>query len=120
MAGNETVYSVENVANKILTLLAQPYVLKGKMGYVTASIGITFYPDDGKDVENLLRKADSAMYKAKENGRNNFQFFTSEMDAVAQRREPWRQPARGRGDVGALTPDLRVVGGRHVFLRDPR
>lgn len=86
MANNESVYSVEGVANKILKLIAEPYKLKDKVGYVTASIGVTFFPDDGTDAETLLRKADSAMYKSKENGRNMVQFFTKEMDALAQQR----------------------------------
>ncbi len=86
MANNESIYSVEKVANKILQLIAEPYTLKDKLGYVTASIGVTFYPDDGTDAETLLRKADSAMYKSKENGRNMVQFFTKEMDALAQQR----------------------------------
>ena len=86
MANNESIYSVEKVANKILQLIAEPYTLKDKLGYVTASIGVTFYPDDGIDAETLLRKADSAMYKSKENGRNMVQFFTKEMDALAQQR----------------------------------
>ena len=86
MANNESVYSVETVANKILKLIAEPYQIKDKVRYVTASIGVTFFPDDGKDAETLLRKADSAMYTSKENGRNTVQFFTKEMDALAQQR----------------------------------
>lgn len=109
MAGNETVYSVETVANKILNLLSQPYTLKGKVGYVTASIGITFYPEDGNDVENLLRKADSAMYKAKENGRNNFQFFTSEMDAVAQQRRELELQLRKAIDNNELYLEFQPI-----------
>ena len=88
MTNNESIYSVEKVANSILQLIAQPYILNNKVGYVTASIGVTFYPDDGADVETLLRKADSAMYKSKESGRNTVHFFTKEMEAMAhQRRE---------------------------------
>ena len=88
MTNNESVYSVEKVTAKILQLIAQPYILNDKVGYVTASIGVTFFPDDGDDVETLLRKADSAMYKSKASGRNTIQFFTKEMDALAhQRRE---------------------------------
>lgn len=86
MTNNESVYSIEKVANKILSLIAEPYQLRDKTGYVTASIGVTFYPDDGNDVETLLRKADSAMYKSKGSGRNTYQFFTKEMDALAQQR----------------------------------
>jgi hypothetical protein len=55
--------------------------------HVTASIGIVTYPDDGTDVETLMKKADSAMYHAKENGRDSFQFFRSEMSAKAIERQ---------------------------------
>ena len=109
MAGNETIYSVESVANNILNLMSQPYSLKGKMGYVTASIGVTFYPDDGNDTESLLRKADSAMYKAKENGRNNFQFFTSEMEAIAQQRRELEIQLRKAIDNNALYIEFQPI-----------
>lgn len=74
------------IANKIIREISKPFNLKNKEGYVTASIGIVIFPDDGNDVEELLTKADSAMYKAKANGRNNFQFFTKEMDVDAQQK----------------------------------
>ena len=54
--------------------------IDGKELYVTCSAGISLYPQDGPDVETLLKNADAAMYRAKEHGRNNFQFFTAEMN----------------------------------------
>src|SRR5215216_1183314 len=59
---------------------ALPIDIEGKELYVTCSAGISLYPQDGPDVDTLLKNADAAMYRAKEHGRNNFQFYTSEMN----------------------------------------
>lgn len=71
---------IESVAARILKKLSSPYNLSGHQSFISASIGISLYPDDGNNTEALLRKADSAMYKAKEKGRNTFQFFTQQME----------------------------------------
>ncbi|MGC2518185.1 MAG: PAS domain S-box protein [Burkholderiales bacterium] len=68
------------VADKIANVLARPFGLDGKETYVTASIGITLYPSDGDSAETLIMNADTAMYRAKEQGRNNYQYFTREMN----------------------------------------
>jgi EAL domain-containing protein (putative c-di-GMP-specific phosphodiesterase class I) len=60
--------------------LSEPITIDGKEMYVTCSAGISLYPQDGPDVDTLLKNADAAMYRAKEAGRNNFQFYTSEMN----------------------------------------
>ncbi|MCG7532736.1 EAL domain-containing protein [Psychrobium sp. MM17-31] len=78
--------TVEDITNDIIQEIARPYDLNGHKAYITASIGIAVCPDDGDNAEELLTKADSAMYKAKANGRNKFQFFTKEMDEEAQNR----------------------------------
>jgi len=65
------------VARKVLQALSQPFVLNGREVKVTASLGISSYPQDGADLDVLMRNADAAMYKAKENGRNNFQFHVA-------------------------------------------
>lgn len=62
-------------ANKLLRALAEPYVIEGHAFSLTASLGIALYPKDGCDVVALLRSADNAMYRAKGNGRNQYQFF---------------------------------------------
>lgn len=77
---------VEKIAEKLIAHLSEPYSLEGREAFVTASIGITLYPDDGEDIELLLRNADAAMYSAKDAGRNVFRYFTSEMNEKAQRR----------------------------------
>src|SRR2546423_2319996 len=65
---------------RISAKVAEPIVLEGKELYVTCSAGISLYPQDGPDVDTLLKHADAAMYRAKEAGRNTFQFYTSEMN----------------------------------------
>jgi diguanylate cyclase (GGDEF)-like protein/PAS domain S-box-containing protein len=67
------------IAERIGVRLAIPMMLAGQEHIVTGSIGISTYPDDGADAEMLLRQADIAMYRAKESGRNGFQFFTEAM-----------------------------------------
>ncbi|MDK1314212.1 EAL domain-containing protein [Pseudoalteromonas ardens] len=77
---------MEKLATKVLHTLSEPFFLEGHEAFVSGSMGITFYPDDGADRKVLLRNADSAMYKAKEHGRNCFQFFTSAMHEHAKAR----------------------------------
>ena len=77
---------IEIVVQRILESLVKPFNLEGHEAFISASIGVTFFPEDGQDTETLLRKADTAMYKAKQKGRNNFQFFTNVMDLEIQHR----------------------------------
>jgi diguanylate cyclase (GGDEF)-like protein/PAS domain S-box-containing protein len=74
------------IARKALDALAQPFSVDGHQLHVSGSIGISVYPDDGLDVESLMRTADTAMYHAKEMGRSNFQFFTAALNQAAQLR----------------------------------
>jgi diguanylate cyclase (GGDEF)-like protein len=67
---------VETVAGKIIDIVAQPYNIAGRQCKVTASIGISIYPDDGEDEETLTKHADTAMYQAKEAGKNIFHFYS--------------------------------------------
>jgi diguanylate cyclase (GGDEF)-like protein len=68
------------VAQKIVDCLGAPFQLAGHEAVVTASVGIASYPADGQDAETLLGAADAAMYRAKQSGRNAFQFFTAEIN----------------------------------------
>jgi diguanylate cyclase (GGDEF)-like protein/PAS domain S-box-containing protein len=71
---------VTGVAQKILETIAEARVLGGQDFHITASIGISVYPDEGGDLQTLLKNADIAMYRAKEQGKNNFQFYSAEMN----------------------------------------
>ncbi|WP_328803440.1 sensor domain-containing protein [Pseudomonas triticifolii] len=75
-----------HVAEKILTSLVTPFVLEGREFFVTASIGIALSPQDGNELSQLMKNADTAMYHAKERGKNNFQFYQADMNATALER----------------------------------
>ncbi|WP_242675329.1 MULTISPECIES: sensor domain-containing protein [Pseudomonadaceae] len=75
-----------HVAEQILASLARPFVLEGREFFVTASIGIALSPQDGKELSQLMKNADTAMYHAKERGKNNFQFYQADMNASALER----------------------------------
>ena len=81
--GIRTLEEVTQVAEKIIDALALPFPLDGHTLHITPSIGICVYPDDGEDVDTLMRHADAAMYHAKASGRNNYQFFTQVMNQAA-------------------------------------
>ncbi len=71
------------VAQKIMATFTEPYKLEGAEVYVTVSIGITLFPDDSSDHDVLIKNADTAMYRAKEIGRNSYQFYRPEMNERA-------------------------------------
>jgi diguanylate cyclase (GGDEF)-like protein/PAS domain S-box-containing protein len=75
-----------NVAAKILETMSHPFTAAGRELNITPSIGISVFPDDGRDAESLIRNADAAMYHAKGTGRANYQFFTEQMNQAASRR----------------------------------
>ncbi|HEY0844012.1 MAG TPA: EAL domain-containing protein [Noviherbaspirillum sp.] len=79
--------SVERAVFDILCTLAEPFQLGPEQVYISASIGITFFPDDGTESDTLLKNADQAMYAAKAQGRNRFSYFTSSMQEAAQARK---------------------------------
>ncbi|MES2260863.1 MAG: EAL domain-containing protein [Pseudomonadota bacterium] len=81
--GIRAVEEASRVAEKIIEALSEPFPLEGRMLHITPSIGICIYPDDGADVDTLMRHADAAMYHAKGAGRNNYQFFTQKMNLAA-------------------------------------
>lgn len=95
LGGDEFVYIVsalsdqEHVnqrATELLSLFVQPFELQGNIIYLSASIGISYAPEDGHDVDTLVRNADIAMYQAKAAGRNRFQRYTRQMSAAAEER----------------------------------
>jgi len=76
--------ATSHVVQRILEAFAQPLVVMGRELFVSCSIGAALFPRDGEDIDPLLRNADAAMHRAKEQGRNNCQFYTPEVSARAQ------------------------------------
>ena len=76
LEGVTSMTDVSNVSRKIISSLAKPFLLDGREMYVTGSIGVSRFPADGEDVNTLLRKADSAMYRAKQVGKNTYRFYS--------------------------------------------
>jgi len=74
------------IAQKLLESLRQPLLLEGREFLITTSIGISLYPEDGMDAETLIKNADTAMYQAKEQGRDNYQLFNAFVNAKALQR----------------------------------
>ncbi|MHB0976016.1 MAG: putative bifunctional diguanylate cyclase/phosphodiesterase [Candidatus Aquicultorales bacterium] len=77
------VEAVAKIARKVLKALEPPFVLGGHELHITASIGIAVYPNDGRDAETLLKNADTAMYRAKDMGRDTYQMYAPAMSARA-------------------------------------
>ncbi len=77
---------IERIAQAIIRAVSRPFMLDEDEAYVSASIGISLYPEDTGDLEELFKNADQAMYAAKAGGRNRFSYFTPDMQTVAQNR----------------------------------
>lgn len=83
---NTGLRSVSHLAGEILTKMKPPFMLAGQEIFITVSIGIAVYPQDGDSTANLLKNADAALYGAKANGRDNYSFFTKTMNIAAHKR----------------------------------
>ncbi|MGN2392486.1 EAL domain-containing protein [Pelomicrobium sp. G1] len=88
------------VAEKLLDVLNDPFAVEGHTLNTSCSIGISVFPDDGEDLSTLMKNADTAMYHAKEQGRNNYQFFSGEMMGRAMRRLTMENALRGATERG--------------------
>ncbi len=111
--------AVERVAGEILVQLAEPVRIVGHVLNTTASVGVSVYPQDGKDFDTLLQKADTAMYSAKDAGRNTYRFFDEEMNRGATshlRLQKCLQRAMAEGELSLqfqpqlALDSLRVLG----------
>ncbi|MBI5874357.1 MAG: EAL domain-containing protein, partial [Deltaproteobacteria bacterium] len=78
--------NITKVAKKILDVISRPFELKGRELFITVSIGISIYPSDAVDIDTLIKNADIAMYRAKEQGKNNYQIYSDEMNDRAHKR----------------------------------
>ena len=95
IGGDEFTFILPNISDKkvttriavrILKLFEEPFQILDREIFISTSIGIAFYPEDGKDVETLLKNADTAMYKAKASGKNTYQYYSPEMNKKAKER----------------------------------
>lgn len=109
---------LSDIAEKIVTGLAEPYELDGHELYLSVSVGISVWPDDGTDAETLIKHADIAMYHAKQNGRNTFQFYIDDMNRKAAERLYLEHSLRRALDRGELVlryqPQVNLHTGRVV------
>ncbi len=86
LPGISDALDADRIARRVLEALRAPFQVAGHELFVTASLGIAIYPFDGDDVDTLLKNADTAMYCAKDVGRNNFKFFSATMNAESERK----------------------------------
>ncbi len=104
------------VARKILAALAKPIVLQTQEVHVTASIGISTYPADSEDLQGLMKCADIAMYRAKEQGKNNYQFYSPQMNVHTLERlameSDLRQALQGQEFLLHFQPKVDIGSGR--------
>lgn len=107
-------------AQRIVELLSKPFVLDGSEIFISSSIGIAIYPDDGTDVSTLLKNADAAMYHAKEHGKNNYQYYKQYMNAAAFDRLTLENDLRRAIEQDALLlyyqPQISTVNGAVVGM----
>jgi diguanylate cyclase (GGDEF)-like protein/PAS domain S-box-containing protein len=103
------------VAQKVIESLAQPFHLDGQETFISASVGITIFPSDGDNPEALIMNADTAMYRAKDQGRNSYQFYTREMNERALKRVQTEASLRRALDRGEFLlhyqPRLALASG---------
>ncbi|MDO8051888.1 EAL domain-containing protein [Janthinobacterium sp. SUN211] len=104
------------VVHKVREAMRKPFDLQGHEVTVTVSIGISVYPDDGVDADTLIQYADTAMYRAKEAGRDAFRFFTAEMNAQSMARLDMENALRRAIDneefVLFFQPKVNIISGR--------
>ena len=105
-----------NVATKLLGVLAAPYYLNDTQVVTHASIGVSLYPQHAQDSETLIKNADMAMYRAKEGGRNNFQFFAEEMNFRANNVFSMEKDLREAQEIGQFMlyyqPQVDLTSGK--------
>ena len=108
--------AISLVARKILGALSEKISLYGHEVFISGSVGISLYPDDGQDTTTLFKNADSALYRAKDQGRDNYQFYTEELTTQAEARLEAENDLRQALDAGQFTvhyqPQVGLHGGR--------
>ncbi|NEX23113.1 EAL domain-containing protein [Thiorhodococcus mannitoliphagus] len=126
LGGDEFILLVEDnsadlvslTAKRLVDVLSASFRVHGQDIFVSASVGVSVYPDDGADSETLLKNADTAMYKAKDQGKNQLQFFSVDMKLLAERRltiETGIRVALAKGQFElAYQPEVDLATGRVV------
>ncbi|MBC8023840.1 MAG: EAL domain-containing protein [Burkholderiales bacterium] len=118
--GGDDDEGAQQVAEKMIAAMGAPMLIENQHLSTSCSIGISLYPADGKDSETLMKNADVAMYYAKEKGRNNYQFFSADMNARAQERlsvENYLRLALRRNElVLHYQPRMRMSDGEMVGM----
>ena len=116
LAGLADATRANQVAQAVLQALAAPFTLRDEDAYITASIGITLYPNDAVDIESLLKNVDQAMYGAKAAGRNGASYFVAAMQEAAQARQQMIRDLRNALAADQLEvyyqPIVDLLGGR--------
>ena len=115
----------EAIAQKIVSSVAEPHLIAGHELQLTASVGIALYPEDGQDAQSLIMRADTAMYYAKNTGRNRVGFYKADMEAPAIKRSSIESELRNALDKNELelfyqpTIDLEtgVISGAEALMR---
>ncbi|WP_311196840.1 EAL domain-containing protein [Rugamonas apoptosis] len=116
LSGVDEAGRVDSIAQHILGSLRAPFQLGEEQAFVSASIGITLYPDDARDIDSLLKHADQAMYAAKGGGRNRFSYFTPTLQVAALNRMRLTNDLRGALKGGQLALYFQPI----VHLRTGR
>lgn len=116
--GIHTANEAAAIAEKILEAMLPPFNLDGQEVFVTTSIGLTVFPTDAKDANGLLKNADTAMYRAKAQGRNKYQFYSAEMNESSHQRlrlESQLRKALQRDEFSLLyQPKIDMLTGRII------
>ena len=118
--------AAEDLSAKLLDDLSRPFLLMGDQVFIGASIGIAVSPDSGSDPDDLLRKADIALYEAKKNGRGRYQVFAGDMDDILTRRRLIESELRAALDRGGelrlayqpvYAPNCQTIVGAEALVR---
>ncbi|HJS36915.1 MAG TPA: PAS domain S-box protein, partial [Burkholderiales bacterium] len=114
--GLKTAQDAALVARRVQDVLQRPFTIEGRSLSVTASIGVAIYPEDGRDFGELLKNAETALYDAKEGGRNGFRFFSPELNTRVVARLALESELRGALARGELQLRWQPVIGREALV----